>query len=246
MYFDYGGIYVHADNEVEFTTSRRVLRDDAERVIGWVERWDILGHLYASGPTAISTAATALQAGYNNGYMPSYAGLMISAGVPSHNYWLASNTISGIKVVAPPGFPQGTRLEFVNDRTYVVSLEAEFVNFSAKNLVAFTETISQQGGGGQRLVTLETRYDLPVVQRVSRYTPIRLVQQGMAVGRFGWPSYPDPVLPDYLNDAETTIMRSGPHLRGVNYENYQIQWTYVMNVAQVPGPAYPNKWPANL
>jgi hypothetical protein len=246
MYFDFGGIYVHSTAEVEFTTSRQTLRDDAERVIGWTERWNLVGHLQASGPTAIATAAASLDAAYNNGYMPAYAGLFISAGVPSNNYWLASNTISGIKVVAPPGYPAGTRLEFVNDRTYVVSLEAEFINFQARNIVAYTETISQQGNGGQRLVALETRYDLPVIQKVSRATPVRLVQQGMAVGRFGWPIPPDPILPDYLNDAETSVVRTGPRLRGTNYENYQVQWSYVMNIAQIPAPAYPNKWPANL
>ena len=161
------------------------------------------------------------------------------------HHWLASNTISGIKVVAPPGFPQGTRLEFVNDRTYVVSLEAEFVNFSAKNLVAFTETISQQGGGGQRLVTLETRYDLPVVQRVSRYTPIRLVQQGMAVGAVRLAELSGSGVAGLPERCRDTIMRSGPHLRGVNYENYQIQWTYVMNVAG-SGSSLSQQGPANL
>lgn len=243
MFFVYGDLYTHDTAEVEFTSSKQTLYDDAERIIGWLERWNLTGHILEDTPANISATQTALRNAYCNPAGVSYAGLYISAGVPTDHYWLAQNTMSGIKVVTPPGYPNGTRIEFVNDRTYVVSLEAELINPNAKNVIAWTETLSQQGGGGQRVVAIETRYDLPVIQRTSRYSPIRLIQQGSAMGRFSYPAVPGPYLPEYTNDAETVISRMAPRLRGNRYERFEVQWSYVMNVAQTPGPAYPGRWP---
>lgn len=246
MFFVYGNLYTHAVAEVEFTESRTTLRDDAERIIGWTVQWNLLGHIQADGPANISLYQMALRQAYCNPTGVAFAGLYISPGVPSDHFWLSQDTISGIKVVAPPGYPQGTRIEFVNDRTYVITLEAEFINPYARQLLAYTESVSQQGGGGQRVVALETRYDMPVLQRTSRYSPIRIVQQGAATGRFGYPNFPDPLFPDYLNDPDTIKHRMAPRLRGNTYERFEIQWSYVMNVAQLPGPVSPNEWPRNI
>lgn len=243
MFFVYGNLYTHPVAEVEFTSSRQTMYDDAERPIGWLERWNLTGHLNYSTPATISAAQTALRAAYENPVGVSYAGLYISAGVPTDHYWLAQNTISGIKVVSPPGYPNGTRIEFVNDRTYVISLEAEFINTSARNIIAWQESISQQGGGGQRVVAIETRYGLPVIQRTSRFSPVRLVQQGSAVGRFDYPPIPSPILPEYENEPDRMITRVAPRLRGNRYERYEVQWSFVMNIAQIPGIAIPNRWP---
>lgn len=246
MFFQFGNLYTHSTGEVEFSENRQTIFDDAERVIGWKSRWDLLGHIQAEGAAAISLVQSALRQAYCTPSSAAFAGLFISAGVPTDHYWIDSQTLSGIKVVAPPGYPQGTRIEFVNDRTYVISLEAEFINPYARQLIAYTESISQQGGGGQRVVALETRYDLPVVQRTSRFSPIRIVQQGSAAGRFSYPGFPDPILPDYVNDPDTVKHKMAPRLRGSTYERFEIQWSYVMNIAQLPGSLEPTKWPKNI
>lgn len=245
MHFVYGSLYIHAEAEVEFTEHRETLRDDAERVIGWIVRWNLLGHIQAEGPAAISVVQAALRTAYCNPQGVAYAGLFHNGGATDH-IWFSQDTISGIKVVAPPGYPHGSRIEFVNDRTYLISLEAEFINPYARSLIAYTESVTQQGGGGQRVVALETRYDYPVLQRTSRYSPIRIVQSGAATGRFAYPGFPDPIFPDYLNDPDTVKVRIAPRLRGNSYERFDIQWSYVMNVAQLPGPVDPAKWPQNI
>lgn len=234
MYFQYGN-YAHAVGEVDLRTSCRTVFDAADRPSTYVERWDLYGQLQDVSPAALTALANSMQAYYGQ---PAYqAGLFISAGVPSHNYWIASNTISGIRLVAPPGYPDGTRIQFVNARDYIISLEAEFVYPGSRNLTEFHETLEMTGNGGPRIVTIELRRGKPVTQQVSESTPVVLIQHGSATGRFRYPyeAVPPPLFPNYLNGPEVRPIKEGARFRGNSFTDWALRWNYVMILPKNPG-----------
>lgn len=234
VFFQFGS-YLHAVGEVELITSSRTLYDAADRPYGMVERWDIKGQLQASTPAALSALANTMLAVYS---VPAgQAGLFITAGLPSHNYWIAANTLSGIRVVAPPGFPDGSRIQFVNARDYLISLEAEFPHPAGHNLIEFHESLQLIGTGGARLVALELRRGKPVIQQVSEFTPVILIQSGGAVGRFRYPyeAVPTPLFPAYLNGPDAKPMKDGARYRGNTYTDWPLRWDYTMVLPENPG-----------
>lgn len=241
MYFRFGN-YAHADGEVNLTTNRENIYDDARRPIGYRERWTLQGQLQASTPALVSAAQNRLDLAYTQ--KPVTAGLYFTGGTASPHVWNARNTLGGIRVVTPPGFPDGTRIQFVNARDYVIVLEAEFFSLTINNVIAYTESIEFIGDGGPRLVMIETRNSYPQIQQVSAATGVILVQSGSATGRFYYPQRMAPLLPAYVNGPDTKRGKKDPTLTRDVYTNYQVSWSYTMLLPS-DIEASPNYYPRN-
>lgn len=229
MYFRFGS-YIHAANEVNLTTTRESIYDDARRPIGYKERWTIQGQLQASTPALVNQAQYFLDVGYTQ--RAAIAGLYFDDGTATANFWNATLTLGGIRVVTPPGYPDGTRIQFVNARDYVIVLEAEFFGLNPNNTIAFTETIEFIGEGGPRIVMIETRNSYPQLQQVSQATGVVVVQSGSATGRFYYPRRPQPLFPQYLNSPENKYSKKDPSLTYQYYTNFPISWSYTMYLPQ--------------
>lgn len=240
MYFQTSS-YRHQNGEVMLLTASDSIYDDAERPIGWKEKWTIQGQL--QGPAAtLSLLAADLEARYRQPI--TFAGLFYDNAAVTHHYWLASRTLGGIKVVAPPGYPDGSRVQFVNARDYTISLEAEFVSERQRNVIAFTETIQQIGDGGQRLVALETRNSNPVIQRTSKRSPVQLVQSGSITGRWHYERPPASLFPANTSSPESRFQQHTPQYRNGTYTNYRVDYSYMIVLPYVV-TYLPNFFPRN-
>ena len=235
------GTYTHTVAEVALSVSEELLFDEANRPTSTLKRWAIQGQLQAASATALTTAMAALTIAYNGTL--DRVELYEDGGTLTHHALYASLTIDGIRVIRPPSFPQGGRDQYVIVRDYTIELEAEVPNTAASNIISFQESVSRTGGGGPRIVAIETRDSEVRMQQVSKKTPVFIVQSGRAVGRFFRPSAPAPLLPLYENSPEQRITHVSPRRRGRAEENYTTEWEYHM-ILPVKVNVSPNRWPA--
>lgn len=242
MYFRFGS-YIHPPGEVNLTTNRESIYDDAQRPIGYLERWMIQGQLQASTPGQIAVLQRALDIGYSQ--RAASAGLYFDNGAATPHFLNANTTYGGIRVVSPPGFPDGTRIQFVNARDYIITLEAEIYSNQSRNIISYTESVEFLGDAGPRLVMIETRNSQPQIQQVSQATGMIVVQTGSAMGRFYYPPRQTPLFPPYVNGPDTRRGKTAPTLRYDRYTNYGVSWSYTM-LLPVPVDGQPFFYPRNL
>lgn len=238
MKFKYGS-YIHAANQVAITATQEIVRNEAGEPIINRHVWTLIGDLSANGASDITSEVVDLETAY--GQQVNSAGLYHDDGTTrTHLYWDASRTIGGIRPTLLQ-FPRGDGMEYVNVRTFMIMLEAEFpaVNDS---LVSFQESLTYQGMGGPRLAIHELRNGPPRIYMVSNRTPIVLVQQGQAIGLFSYPVPPYPIIPAFSNSPSAGIVRGTPRLRQSRYTDWPINWKYEMLLTS-PVDLYPNKFP---
>lgn len=242
MKFKYG-TYSHEIDEVAITTDRETLRDDAGRQIGYRETWTLDGELQGADAEECSYLALALVSAYSVDGRD--CGLYEDDGTTeTHLNWRDRDTWDGVRVIKPPFFPVGRNGELANHRTYQIVLRADFESINAPNIIAWTESIQRVGNGGARIGVIEPRNKKPILQMLNRYTAVRLIQSGQAVGRRSRPTPPKPLYPQYLQNPEEAIQVGAPTLMGNRYVDFPISWNYQMIL---PGPAspQPNYWPRN-
>lgn len=248
MYFRIGQ-YQHPVSELQLVSSRETTKDQAGRPIMFTDRWQLRGQLQYEG-TALLTAQNALMYAYrdDNVRLCTIAGLYYDSGLPTVYVWNAFNTLGGFRVVSGPNFPRGDSQQWVNCRDYEITLEADFPAQLSSNTVEWHEVVTIQGGGGQRLVGIENRYGLPVIQRVSRYTPVTYIQKGQAKGRYRYPNPPVSIAPQFINSPQCSVNLQTPNLQIAGAYGTQtdwvIDWTYVMILDRFI-PASPVPWKGN-
>ena len=242
MYLKYGA-YTHAANDAAVVISRDALLGAAGVPYGYRERWDVSGFLQAETQAELTQAIAALQAAYA---VPAQdAALLLSDGVTETAHRLdSSSAIGGVRVVAPPAFPQGAGAEYSTFRGYRLALEADIATGDAVELLSFEEVL-QFSGGGPRHVHLETLAGPPRKQLANQHTIFRATQSGRAVGLSRYPIAPAPLWPaDERRDQRQWSLRaprrSGP--RGAaSFTEFEIVWTYAFESA-LPLSGKPNVW----
>lgn len=245
MYFRMGN-YVHAVAELELMTSRQTHKDQAGRAVFYTDRWQLRGQLQAEGVLLLA-AQDALMRAYRHEVVQTcvLAGLYYDSGAATTYVWNAYNTIGGFRVMSGPDFPRGDNQQWVNCRDYDIVLEADFPANMSSNTMEWRESVTIQGGGGQRLVGLENRYGPPVIQRVSRQTPVTYIQEGRALGRYFYPQAPVAIAPNYRNSPACSVRRVTPNLNVAgNYgtqTDWEITWRYEM-ILPTFIEASPRRW----
>lgn len=225
------GTYTHPDSEV--TVRRRIRRKlNPNQFSTRVTRtWDVEGQLHADTATLLIAAREALQAAYYVPYRDAY--LYLSDGTTVHDYLVNQGSSTGV-VPQGPDYPNGDGAEGGTFLTFTLSLEAslEFTpdgpgTFSGEggaSLMEFSETISESGGG-PRYALIEVIDGPPVRQKLVDRTKYVYTQQGSATGRYGFPTPPGPIAPQWLVGGPQ-VQRTGPIREGIVNTKYTTAWSY--------------------
>jgi hypothetical protein len=206
------------------------------------ERWDIQGRLQAADQATLSAAITALETAYS---VPGQdVGFYFDDGAPTTHLIRSADTIGGVRVVVPPGYPQGKGAEYSTFRGYAIALEAELADDRA-GLLNWHETLGFKGGGPQ-FGFLEPINGLPQKQLLKQFTTFRATQSGEAVGYLGYPSPAAPIWPEaeHINQREIRYelpRRSGPPA-SASYTQFKVTWSYTFEDAG-PLVGSPTPWP---
>lgn len=240
LYVSYsGGTYQHATNEAALSITRDATRDEAGRITGFIERWTIQGELQGANASALTTSMGTLATVYSS----TITGIALyqDGGTITDHVMLAADTVTGIQVVNPPHYPDGTRDQYVLRRNYVIVLEAEYAT-ATTNIISFTESIRRIGNGGPRIVAIPTLNGDVRFQQTLAATPVKIVQSGSAVGRFATPTPPAPLLPDMMLNEDEEAGETSPKPRGNLDEGFPIEWSYTFLLSAKVN-LRPHRWP---
>jgi hypothetical protein len=241
MYLKYGN-YQHASGEAAVAISKTAVFTEAGIARGIRERWTINGRLHAADQASLSAALDALQAAYR--LQAQDVGFYFDSGQPSNHVIRSAQTNGGVRVVGPPSFPEGQGAEYSTFRSYIITLEAEWLQFDA-GLLAWNETLDFTGGGPQ-FVFLEPITGLPQKQLLKQCTTFKVTQSGEATGYLGYPTAAPPLWPDAEHIDKRRLDYELPKRKGPpgspTYTEYRITWNYSFEDAG-PLVGTPTPWP---
>lgn len=215
-------------------------RDSTGRLIGRTERWTISGWLVGANAAALTTAINSLKTAFAADGQD--LGLYTDADVATSHVITNASTLGGVRVTEMPSFPEGKGAEYANQRSFQVTLEADFQDAGAANLISFSEHVSMTGTGGARFV-VQVPLEGPIVtQVVSAATPVIITQSGSALGLSGYPVVPGPLVSAGEHvDRRRVEYRSPRRLADGSYREYECSWAYEFEVAAASAPP-PNAW----
>ncbi len=241
MYLKYG-TYRHADNEVSVAISKDGLFSQAGIASGVRERWTIQGRLQAADQASLTAAIDALAAAYS--VQAQNLGFYLDDDSPTSHAIVSAATNGGVRVVAPPSFPQGKGAEYSTFRNYSIVLEAEWLDTSA-TILSWHEALGFQGGG-PKFGYLEPIDGAPQKQLLKQATTYRATQSGEAVGQLGYPIPAWPMWPDAEHTGKRQIRYELPQRMGPSgaptYTRFKVSWSYSFENAG-PLVGLPTAWP---
>ncbi len=198
--------------------------------------------MQAADQSALSAAIDALTAAY--ALQAQDVGFYFDNGAPTSHTIRSADTNGGVRVVAPPSFPEGKGAEYSTFRTYTIGLEAERLEPDA-TLLSWTETLQLKGGGPQ-FTFLEPINGIAQKQLLKQATTFRATQSGQAVGYLSYPAPAAPIWPEAEHLEQREIRLELPRRMGPpgdpTYTEYKISWSYSFQDAY-PLVAVPTPWP---
>ena len=242
------GQYRFPVGQVEATPRLRTLRNQAGIV--YENQWSIQvkGNLLASDPDS-STAA--LELSQNSAIMrvalanpDSDLVLIDNYGNPTDIYFPRASSISGVQVdwVQYPDTEPGS---LVTHRPFEFQATVQYPAVGLPNpLIEYEESVDIIGTGGPAIVLQPALNTRPVAVAVQRYSVVRAIVTGRAVGYRGYPAVPPPLFSGpgiYLMNPETAISRGGPKYRGRGFTDFPVSWRYVF-AADRPLSGLPRVW----
>jgi len=236
MFLKYG-TYTHAQGEAEVSISRAELRTGTDQVYGYTERWTINGQLIGTSATNIDSQVESLEAAYAINERDLIF-LLPDGSTPSELGLLTASCAGGTRVAMPPSYPSNRGAAYVTFLPYQIVVEGDVIT-DVTVTSEFHETLTFSGGGAV-YGHLETLASAPVKQLLRRKSIYRATQAGRAVGKFAYPSVPNPIWPGALI-AAPTITRKNPRRRGgADYEDFETTWQYQFE-SRVPLSGNPNR-----
>lgn len=204
-------------------------------------RWDISGHLAnpTGDPNTLNTAIGQLKEAYAVDGRDLV--MLLPDGTASTHVLRTADTLGGVRVVAPPSFPEGTGPELRTMRTFSLALEAVIPLADPETaLRSFQETLTFSGGG-RRYGHLEPNAGAPVKQLLKQQTVFRATQSGRAVGLYRYPPMPLPMWPAARVEENPEETRTSPQRTGSALHDYTTTWTYSFASA-IRLVGNPNAW----
>lgn len=227
MIFRYGN-YTHAQDEVSVSMTQDVIRNDRGRRQYIRKTLEISGILHGDTPAELTQKLHQLDAAYAVDGRDATL-LLNDAVTPTHHRLVNAQSVSGVRVVRPPSFPDGGGTEYTTYRSYDVVLQADFLVLNADNaIVSFNETVAVIGTGGPRRVWHEVLAGDPIPQITNSKTVIRVVQTGEVVGLFGRVPTPAPIFPEWLDHPASSVTRHSPMREWGRLINWRTSWNYQM------------------
>ncbi len=220
MYFQYGG-YRHADHEVCLVSSSQQKLEDSR---GQITRRQLVIEGVLTGDTQqqLRESINALTAAY--AVDGQSAGLYHDDGSLSAHY-LDSDASTGGVQIKNLEFPHGDAAEYATQRTYRITLAADFAARTG-NLSSWRETLHITGNGGPRYVFIEVQNGPPVKQLVSQATVVTAIQSGAATGVYSQPAVPPPVWPQAEQASQRKISPVAPQQNNGRFTGYGVTWEY--------------------
>ncbi len=239
MYLKYGN-YSHPIAEADVVITRSPVRNEGGMVVGAKHVWQIHGFLQAANQTALTAAILALEVAYDTDALD--IGLFLDDNTPTAHILLSADCKGGTKT-SPVTYKEGKGAEYSTYRSYEITVEGETFNDEV-NLMAFHESLTF-GGGGPLDVFLQPINGLPIKQRVASNTPFTVIQDGMAIGRFGYPDPMNPIWPAAEHRNRRRLIKATPKRFGPvgapEFWDFQINWHYEFeSVLALNGE--PNVW----
>lgn len=150
-----------------------------------------------------------------------------------------ASAIGGVRVV-DFSFPKGDAAEYATQRTFTVTLEADYP-LASGGLMSFQETIEVTGTGGPRKIIIETLNGDAQEQIVNQKTKVTITQRGSAVGYLSYPvaDIPGPVSPDAERQDRRQVSYGSPTNQNGSFINWPVNWTYYHELT-TPAGAFPN------
>lgn len=231
------GNYFHASDEAAVAINRSTALDQTGQGLTYRDTWVITGEMIADTPTALAARCLLLEAGYSRHYRD--AAIIDSSGNVLH-LLQNSGSFTGVRVIQPPSYPRADGPELATQRTFQITLEAEYQFAIGDAYLAYQETV-QSGGGGPLLTVVQTITGPPRRQKLADQTPFTAMQSGSATGRLAYPPIPGPLWPGALMKAPV-ITRTGPSRQGQGLIGWSVSWQYEFAAA---GPllGLPTTWP---
>lgn len=217
------GSYLFSANACKIATKIVTRFNKASQRLSTIRSISVDGYLEADGQTAISAAMIALEDALLNPNQDLI--LYQDDGSRSGTYLLNSTSISGVRIVEGPDFPDSIGYEYSKGRHFTFTAEGEYAfNDNNQRLTSFTEKLEFSGGGPEFIVR-PAKLGPAQRQQIWQNTPYRVVQTGEA---FGYSQYPrDPVIFFGARLAKSPDIRLiAPNRVGPNgYEEYGKSWT---------------------
>ena len=249
------GSYQHDDGEVTVSISRQAKETDAGIPYALTHTWQIQGQIQGASTTEVRDKILALERAYT--FWNRNLRLVASDGTVLHELPVAGS-ISGVRVIQPPSFPDGAGAQYTTYRDYTIIVQAEYPygptlgiaggflrGFAGGYLLKrFSETVSFSGGGPKRAI-IETINTPPILQLVGAYTAYRATQSGIAVGYLGYPPVnviAPPLWPRYLMESPKITRKSAVMQNGIPTD-FEVTWSYEF-ASPVPLYGGPNQFPA--
>jgi hypothetical protein len=135
------------------------------------------------------------------------------------------DSLTGVKIVQPPGWPTGGGAQLTTFADYQVVAEADYpLGSNGATYRSFSETVTFSGGGPRR-VLVECVNSPPQWQTLYAQTIFRATQSGQAVGLYGYPPVPPPLWPVAL--LESPRLSKGTPRRMANLlMEFPVSWSY--------------------
>lgn len=163
------------------------------------------------------------------------------SGSPTHHNYPTASTVGGMRVISPPSFNDPKGVELVTKASWTATLQGIFPYANPAVAVQSFEESIQFEGGGWKVGHLETKIGPPVKQTLRLQTPYRATQRGSAVGKYAYPTRPNPIWPTELLQPNPVITYGTPKRIRSDYVDWQISWSWSFESAS-PLIAYPHRW----
>lgn len=202
---------------------------------------NIKGKVFGDSPSAISAKLSALERAYPVGGTLSTAGLYENAGTPTTHVLRPSAPGAVIRILNF-GYPVGNGTQYATERDYSLTLYLEEppVQSFKTNIIRFRETLSMSGGGPVFDFFRPPR-GLPIKFAKHEMVEFSAVQEGEAVGLYGYPNYPPPMFPGALRSPPVLTPVSGSRAGQWGAE-WPVAWRYEFGSTE-PLRGLPNSWP---
>jgi hypothetical protein len=226
------GAYQHAVGESSITIDKTFVYQQGGLLSGIRQTWTINGVLEGDTPDEVTAAIRALESAY---LQPGQTvGLYLDNGDAAAHV-LDSNQMQFVRVQRI-AYPIGDKNEYVNQRTYEITLDTllptdengnpKKPNPGGQGLVLQFSQQFSFSGGGPLFTHLVSLTGLPQKQILAQYTPFKATQSGTARGLGTWPQFPRALWPsdEHLEQRQQT--RSDPEIGQSGDREYAISWSY--------------------
>lgn len=226
------GSYAFPVNGALVTTRTTIERSQSGRPLAWLQSIDVVAFLFpvgagASNQEKLTNAEGLLRIALSKPYQD--LALKTDSGSLTGTCLINAKSISGVVVTDGPNFEDGMTPEYVAIRTARFKAEARYLfSGTADALVNYQESITVTGNGGPIRKWRIPVNAPPIRQETTKYSIIRTVQQGSAIGYTKYPIPPAPIYgTEFLQNETTAVQEQSPTPMGRGWLNYPITWNYV-------------------